>query len=487
MIKKQIEKLINKALGELNAPDFSVEIPTNKNHGDYSTNIAMVLARQLKKNPMQIAEEIAKKIKSNNFKKIEPVKPGFINFFLSEKYLQKQLKTILKKDYKNLKLQKKKINVEFISANPTGPLTLGNGRGGFAGDVLANVLKKAGNKTIKEFYINDKGKQIENLKKGEYKGETRTASQIQKANKKVIEKKLKINFDVWFSEKSLYKNKEIDKALKYLEKNNLTYQKEGALWFKTTKFGDDKDRVLIKENGKPAYFLSDVAYLKNKFERKFSKLIIILGADHHGYVGRMKAAVEALGHEKEQLDFILVQLVKLIENGKEKKMSKRAGIFIELEELVNEVGLDVARFFFLQRAANSHLLFDLELAKKKSQENPVYYVQYANARICSILKRAKVKPGESFDNLNNSLELDLIKQLLKYEEIIQTVAEDYQVQRLPQYSIELAELVHRFYHECPVLSGDKEFVKSRLSLLLAVQKILKDVLGLMGISAPSKM
>ena len=482
MTRDEIRKILEKT-SKVKALDFSIERPKETLHGDYSSNIVMILASQMKKSPMEIASAFAKAMADKGmFEKIKVAGPGFINFFLSKDYLQKQIGKI---DYPNIG-KKQKVNVEFISANPTGPLTLGNARGGFMGDALANVFKKAGFDVTREFYINDRGKQIEDLKKGLYKGEKRTLSQIQKENQKFITDKkegLNIKFDVWFSEKSLYKNKEVDKIIAYLKKKKLTYEKDGAVWFKTTKFGDDKDRVLIRENGEETYFASDVAYLKNKFNRGFKKLIIFVGADHHGYVKRIKAAAQALGYKKEQVDFIVMQLVTL----KEGRMSKRAGIYIKLEELINKVGLGAARFFFLQRAANSHLIFDLELAKKKSKENPVYYVQYAHARISSILRKSKIKPGKNFDKLKEKEELDLIKQLIRLPEVVEDIAKDYQVQRLPQYAVELAESFHRFYQECPVLTKDKELTKARLGLIKTVQAALKETLDLMGISAPLKM
>jgi len=492
-MRDEIEKLIEKAIKELGfkVPKVLVEEPREKTHGDYATNVAMMIAGKAKKDSMQVAEMIETKVKSNIIEKVEIVKPGFINFFVSKEYLQKQAEEILKKKEKfgNLKIGKKqKINVEFISANPTGPLTLGNGRGGFCGDVLSNVLEKAGYNVFREFYINDQGKQVEDLKKGLYRGEKRTALQIQKENQKFITKKLKIKFDNWFSEKSLYKNKEVDKVLAYLRKKKLTYKEEGALWFKSTKFGDDKDRVLIKKSGDYTYLASDIAYLKNKFGRKFDKLILFWGADHHGYIGRMKAAVETLGYKKEQIDFIIFQMVQLIEKGKQVRMSKRAGTYVALEELIDEVGLDVARFFFLIRGYGTHLNFDLSLAKEKSEKNPVYYVQYAHARICSILRKAKIKPDiRSLNELKEKSELDLIKQLIRFEEIIEDISKDYQVQRVPQYAIDLAESFHKFYKDCRVLTDDKKLSQARMSLILATQIVLKNILDVMGINAPSKM
>ena len=495
MIRDEIRKLIKMAVKNLGAklPDFSVERPEREEHGDYSTNVALLGDKLLKKSSMEAAELIKSKIKNNIIEKIEVVKPGFINFFISKEYLQRQGTEFLKKELGSLlpKIGRgKKINIEFISANPTGPLTLGNGRGGFCGDVLANVLEKAGYKVCQEYYINDRGKQIEDLKKGFYKGEKRTASQIQKDNQKVITKKLKIKFDVWFSEKSLYKKKEVDKTLNWLKKKKLTYEKEGALWFKSTKFGDDKDRVLIKKDGEKTYLASDIAYLKNKFERGFDKLIFFWGADHYGYIARLKAAAEALGYKKEQLTVVLMQLVKLFKDGQEFRMSKRTGNYVELEELIDEVGLDAARFFFLTRASNTHLNFDLDLAKEKSEKNPVYYVQYANARISSILHKAQNNfqfPISNFQLLNHNSELALIKQLIRSPEIIEDTASDYQVQRLPQYAIDLADAFHQFYENCRVISENKELSQARLSLILATQSVLKNTLNLMGISSPEKM
>lgn len=519
MVRDEIRKLIKKAGKDLGAklPEFSVERPREREHGDYATNVAFVGAKLLQKTPMELAEMIRSKIKSNIFDKIEITRPGFINFFLSKEYLQKQVSEILKKKVYPVKssLPSKivpkailpgqagispkaklfnRVNVEFISANPTGPLTLGNGRGGFCGDVLSNVLEAIGYNVTREYYINDRGKQIEDLKKGLYKGEKRTVSQIQKENQKVITKKLKIKFDVWFSEKSLYKRKEVDKILNWLKRKKLAYEKEGALWFKSTKFGDDKDRVLVKADEEKTYFASDVAYLKNKFERGFDKLIFFWGADHYGYLDRMKAVVQALGYKKEQTDFIIMQLVRLFEKGKQIRMSKRTGTYVTLEELIDEVGLDVARFFFLTRSAGSHLNFDLSLAKEKSEKNPVYYVQYAHARICSILAKANgfgrrtSKNGRATSKLLvHPSELALIKQLVRFLEIIEDIAKDYQVQRLPNYALDLVGAFHKFYEDCRVISGNKELSSSRLSLLLATQKVLKNTLDLMGISAPSKM
>lgn len=513
MAREEIKNLIEKAVKSLYRKEVvvSIERPTEMTYGDYATNVAIVL----KKNP----QEIACTVKSVILEKVE-VKDGFINFFLSKEYLQKQVGEILKQKDKfgQLKIGKKqKVNVEFISANPTGPLTLGNGRGGFCGDVLSNVLIKTGFETEREYYINDTGEQVKKLGhsvlgnseavyKGNYiedlrkkvKGEN--AEEVgEKAAEIILEEmikptvnKMKIRFDTWFSEKALYQKKEVNKALDFLKKEDLSYKKERALWFKSTKFGDDKDRVLIKADGEPTYFLSDTAYLKNKFKRGFKILFFFWGADHFGYINRIKAAAEALGFNKENVRIIIMQLVRLIQRGQEVKMSKRAGTYVTLDELIDEVGLDVARFFFLTRSPDTHLNFDLDLAKQQSERNPVYYIQYAHARICSILRKCgkseiRNAKTENLKLLNHPSELELIKQLIRLPEIIGDTAKDYQVQRLPQYAVDLATVFHQFYRDCRVLTEARPLQEARIGLILATRIVLENTLNLMGISAPEKM
>lgn len=539
MIRKEIVQLIEKSIKELQKakklPDFEiseilVEKPEEKSHGDYATNIAMTIGRLVKKNPSEVAEKLRCTIQDTKYKildRIETAAPGFINFFISKEYLQKQVEEILKQKDKfgNLKIGKgKKINVEFISANPTGPLTLGNGRGGFCGDVLANVLDKAGYEVEREYYINDVGEQIKKLghsvigdKEAVYRGlyveelrmrlvgaSVKEAEEVGRKSAEIIlgetikpqVLKMGIEFNVWFRESELYKKKEIDKILEELERKNLSYKKEGALWFQSTKFGDDKDRVLVKADGEKTYLASDIAYLKNKFKRGFDKLIYFFGADHYGYVGRIKAAAEALGFKKEQVEMIIMQLVRLIEGGKEMKMSKRTGFYVTIDELIGEVGLDVARFFFLARSPDTHLNFDLDLAKQQSEKNPVFYVQYAHARIRSILRKSEIPASPSggrnskFENLElltHPSELSLIKQLIRLPEIIEDTVEDYQVQRLPQYALDVATVFHQFYRDCRVISEEKALTQARLSLVSATGIMLKNTLNLMGISAPEKM
>ena len=529
-MKEEIKKLatnalinLKKDLGDFEIPEIIIETPKIAEHGDYSCNVAMILAKKLGKNPNEIAKNICENINTclarSNKRLIEKAEAvgGFINFNLTNKYLHNQLTKILKQkdNFGKLKIgENKKINIEFISANPTGPLTLGNGRGGFGGDVLAKILTKAGYKVTKEYYINDTGNQIkmlghsvlkdsEAVYKGEYieelnkKIKGKSVEDIgEKASKIILEKmikpsikKMSIKFDVWFSEKSLYKNKEVDKTIEELKNKGFTYESEGALWFKSKDIGDDKDRVLIRADGIKTYFASDLAYLKNKFKRKFNKLFFFLGADHYGYLARLKAGATALGYNKENLETITMQLVRLFENGQEVRMSKRSGIYVTIDELIDEVGLDVARFFFLSRTSNTQFNFDLNLAKEKSDKNPVFKIQYAYARICSILKKSKkIKPNnKKLELLKEPAEIELLKQIIKLPEIIETTSQDYQTQRLTQYALDVSDNFHSFYENCKVISDNSNLTSARISLITATKIVLKNTLDLMGISSPEKL
>lgn len=534
MIREEIKDLIEKSIKELQKegvffdfqiPEIKIEVPEEKNYGDYATNIGMQLSSLIKKDSKVIARDIVEKIfldknlyikAKSIFDKLDSNKmiagPGFINFFLKKEYIQGQVGEIIKQREKfgQLKIGKKqKLNVEFISANPTGPLHIGNGRGGYCGDVLAEVLKKAGYNIFREYYVNDMGRQAEYLEnslnnrepsyKNSYIDELKNkgVKNIKEAIEFVVEKikqtteRMGIKFDIWFYESELYEKGETDKILDFLKKNNLTYEKENALWFKSTKFGDDKDRVLIKKDEKQTYFLSDIAYLQNKFKRGFDYLIFFWGAEHHGYINRLKSVAEALGYKKDSVRPIIMQLVKLVEKGQEVKMSKRTGTYVTIDELIDEVGEDIARFFFLTRTAGSHLIFDMDLAKEQSEKNPVCYIQYAHARICSILRKSQ-NSEFSINNLgllNHSRELELIKKILQLPEVIKDCARDYQLQRIPQYALELANAFHQFYDnpECKVLTDDENLKEARLNLVLATQIVLKNTLDLMGISAPEKM
>ncbi len=529
MIRQIIKELIKKSIKNFNLAEIKeikVEHPEEKTRGDYATNIAIVITKQVGKNPLEIAEIISNQLLIINkrlklFEKVEAVSPGFINFFLSKEYLQKQITEILKLNgkFSRLKIGKrKKVNIEFISANPTGQLHLGHGRGAFFGDCLANVLEKADYRVVREYYINNakessqikelgktalgKGTtyltpylktQILNLKskfkktKNEGEAGFLLTQEIQKDVKNFIVEKLKIKFDNWISEENLYKKNEISKIYKWMKKKDLIYKKEGAEWGKTSKFGDKKDWVIIRKNGEPTYLLSDIAYHKDKIYRKFDKIIDIWGADHQGHVSKIKAAVKMLGF-KGDLDILISQVVRL----KGGKISKREGNVVTLRWLIDEVGLDAARFIYLTKSLDTQMEFDVNLAKEKSNKSPVYYCQYAHARICSILRKygklpIKITNTQNLKLLNHSSELFLIKQLIKFPEIIEDTTKDYQVQRLSQYTISLATSFHQFYRNCRVISNDKKLTQARLSLALAVKIILENTLSLMGISSPEKM
>jgi len=534
MLRQEIRELIRDAIEQakeekllpgFELPEILVERTGDEKFGDYSTNIAMKIAGLVKKSPTEAAENIKNQIsniKNNIFEKVEIASPGFINFFVPERHLQKMAVKILeeKENFGGLNIGKgKKVQVEFISANPTGPLTVGNSRGGVIGDVLSNVLAKDGWQVTREYYFNDAGGQIDVLGHSvlkddlaEYKGEyiDKLYEELdsgdyreigKKAAKVLIEKikettqKMGINFDVWFAEdRDLREKGKVNEIIAWLKEKDLAYEKEGALWFKSTAYGDDKDRVLVRSNGEPTYFAVDCAYHKNKFaDRKFDKVINIWGADHHGDMSRVKGFVKALGYE-EKFDILIHQFVRVLKDGKEVKMSKRAGNYVAVEDLLEEVGKDVYRFFMLQYSADTHMDFNLDLAKEQSEKNPVYYVQYAFARMHSILAKCKVQSSkfkvadQNLKLLNHEAELKLIKQLVRLPEIIEDTAKDYQVQRLPQYALDLVRAFHKFYEDCRVIDKkDSDLTQARLALVEATRIVLKNTLDLMGISAPESM
>ena len=511
--RNEIKKLLQKAVKQLYKKDIEIKIdrPTEPAFGDYSSNIAMIL----KKDP----KEIAGKIKSDILESVE-VKKGFINFFISKKYLQKQAEEILKKKEKfgNLDIGKgRKVDIECICANPTGELHIGHGRGAFLGQTLSNIFERAGFKVFRSHYANDAknssqirelGKtalgqgttylnkyleeKIKSLKSGIDKSKNEKeagfllAQSVQKDIKEFIEKKLKIKFDFWISEeKDLYEKGKIDKIYNWLKSKNLVYEKDKAQWLKTSSFGDAKDWVIVRETGDFTYLLPDIAYHKDRFDRKYDKMINIWGADHQAHVNKIKAVSRILNY-KGELVFLITQVVRL----KGEKMSKRKGKVITLNWLINEAGSDAVRFIYLMKSMDTQMEFDVSLAKEQSEKNPVYYVQYAHARICSILRKMqhdKLKSSVDLKLLNHDSELNLIKQLIKFPEIIEDTSNDCQVQRLPQYALDLAFSFHRFYRDCRVISEDKALTGARLGLSLASQIVLKNVLSLMGVSAPEKM
>jgi arginyl-tRNA synthetase len=413
----------------------------------------------------------------------------------------------------------KKIQVEFISANPTGPLTVGNGRGGFFGDVLGNVLEKSGYEVEKAYYVNDYGNQILSLGhsvlkdadakySGEYidnlaknfKDETDAYAIGKKSAKMILDNLIKktvenlnIEYDEWFSETMLYEDGTVEKVIDLLKKNDFTYEKDNALWFKSSQFGDERDRVIIKSDGSKTYLAGDLAYHKYKFEnKKFDKVINVWGSDHFGDVPGLMAGIEAMGYGKNRLDIPLLQFVTVMKDGKPVKMSKRLGTAVTMDDLLDELSVDVIRFFFLQKSANTHLNFDINLAREQSDKNPVFYIQYAYARISSILKAGeinekKMKNIKNIDLLTHEKEILLMREILKFKDVIEDTANDYQVHRLPQYALGLAAAFHQFYNDCYCLVEDEDLREARLGLLVVTKIALNNVLNIMGVSAPDKM
>jgi len=509
LIKNEIKKAVRET-------DFDVF--KSEKFGDYSTNAAMILAKELKKNPMEVANELKEhllKSKNNLFEKIEVAGPGFINFWLSERALKIGLKNALSP----FKKKKEKIQLEFISANPLGPLHIGHGRNAFYGNALANVLKTFGYNVYREFFINDskESNQIRELGKtalgkgtsyltddlklkikkfsknikdlSEPEAGYFLALEIQKENEKFITETLGIKFDRWFSEeRDLRAKNEFLKTLNLLKRKNLVYEKDGALWLKTTQYGDDEDRVLIRSSKDITYFLSDIAYHINKFKRGFNKVINIWGADHQGHVKRMMA-VKKMFSWKGDLDILICQLVTLKEGDEIKKMSKRAGTIVWLKDLIEEVGLDVAKWFCLEKSISTHMEFDMQLAKERSEKNPVFYVQYANARMNGIISKSKFstfnfRPKYNLQNPDIQ-ERNLVLRLVQFPEVIGDTARDYQVHRLTNYAYELAYAFSLFYRDVRIIGSQRE--KELLSLVAITQKILQNTLNILGISTPQKM
>lgn len=524
-IKMVIGKAIRKRYGEIDAP-FSVEVPENPEYGDYASNAAMVLGRSLGRSPIDIANLLKGELDGDKWR-IVIVKPGFINFFLNDAALFSELAKILKdkNKYGRGKTKKEKIQVEFISANPTGPLTLANGRGGFLGDVLSNILEFSGYKIEREYYINDTGNQIimlgkslsaaagfipteENFYKGGYVREWAEKNSVKvkkySANPlklgqlvaedflavtmKMIKAKSAIHFDRWTSEeRDIHKKNFVKKALKIFNSKKLTYKKDGATWLKTTDFGDDKDRVLITSDGYPTYFAADAGHYLETKTRGFDKKINILGPDHYGYVKRIQAAAKIIGFKKSEV--IVTQAIRLTRSGEEVKMSKRGGTFVAFEDLIDEAGIDAARFFFLERSPDTHIDFNLDLAREQTKNNPVFYVQYAHARMKSIFRKSgNINKGSA--NLNLLIEQEekiIIRNLIRFPEIIEDIGRDYQVQRLIRFTLDLARSFHNLYEKCRIITDEKKLTAARLKLLAAAQIVLGNSLDLLGINAPEQM
>ncbi len=555
---EQIRRLISSSLktafdlnelAQADIPDFTVEIPADRSHGDFAANVAMVSAKIFRSAPVKIAQTILSHIDLTGsfFSKVEIAGPGFINFFLSPSWFAHVVSAALEEKENFGKTnygQGKKVMVEFVSANPTGPMHMGNARGGALGDCLAAALDAAGYDVTREFYINDAGNQIEKFGAslearycqhflGEeafqfpedgYHGDdikahaanfaeifgdaylnstererrdalVAYALPINIANLKRDLGKYRITYDVWFHEKNLHDDGSVNNVISILREKGLTYSKDGALWYKASSFGAEKDEVLIRANGAPTYFAADIAYHFNKFAvRGFDTVINVWGADHHGHVARLKGAMDAIGLDGSKLDIVLMQLVRLTQNGEAVRMSKRTGKAITLTDLLEEIPIDAARFFFNMREPGSRLDFDLGLAAEQSSQNPVYYVQYAHARICSILKNLAaqgVAPAEvsskQLELLTDPSELELILQTARFPSIVIDAAQNRDPAKITKYSIDLASLFHKFYNSCRVNCDDPELTQARIALCIAVRTTLKNILSMLKIDAPEVM
>ncbi|HQC17886.1 MAG TPA: arginine--tRNA ligase [Smithella sp.] len=546
-----MENALNRArqkgeLPDVHLPYPEVEPPANREHGDYAANAAMILASQMKQNPRKIAQTILENIVDNEqiIEKAQIAGPGFINFFLKENVWHRAMKVIEEQNDRYGRLdsgQGKNVQVEFVSANPTGPLHIGHARGAVVGDVIAGLLHAAGYNVSREYYINDAGNQMNNLGRsvllryreicghpiefpencyqGDYIKEIARDILRQEGEKyleseesvaipyftavagKTILDEIKVDlkdfgvvFDEYFSEKELYKDDGVNQLLHDLRRKGFIYSEGETLWFKSTAFGDEKDRVVIRQNGDPTYFAADIAYHHHKYSRGFDMLIDVWGADHHGYMPRLWAGIQALGYDKPSLKIILVQLVNLLRAGEPVAMSTRSGEFVTLREVLDEVGRDAARYNFLMRRSDSHLDFDLELAKKQSSENPVYYVQYAHARICSIIRTAKerdialpVYSDIESAVLKEADEMILIKMLVRYPELISGAANALEPHRITFYLNELAGVFHSYYNKYKVVSDDATLTAARLFLVMMVKIVLQNALNILGVNAPEEM
>ncbi len=530
IIKEKIAKILS-----LNIDEVNLEVPANDKNGDYSSNICLKKSKVLGKNPMDIAQTLKESIIDENIEKIEIAPPGFINFFLKKDYLYNNILEIIDKKENYAKMDKNniKVNLEYVSANPTGILHLGHARGACYGSSLANIMKKAGYDVTREYYINDAGNQMNNLGisiKERYKELLGLDSNLPEDGyhgKEIIEiaqqlkekyndtlldrdinyfkkeglnillnkikkdlKDINIEFDVWTSEQSLYDANKIDNVLNILKNSNKTYEKEGALFLKTTDYYDDKDRVLIKTDGTYTYFLPDIAYHNDKYQRGYDIIIDVLGSDHHGYINRLKSSMEILNNKSEKLEIKILQMVRLIKDGKEFKMSKRTGNSITIKDLEKMIGKDALRYFYVTKSLDTQMDIDVDVATQKNNENPVYYIQYAHARICSILKSAKEKNiglSKTFRTIDNTYAYYIMKKLYYYKETIKVSAEKRLPHMITNYIYELASLFHSYYAQEKIITEDYEYSSERITLLSAINIILEDALNLIGVSAPNKM
>lgn len=538
-IKKELQQIIKASLDKINInldePDIIIETPKDELHGNYSTNVSLILAKKLHKNPIEIANEIKNNINSKILEKIEVAPPGFINFYLTKDKLYEEINKIIteNKSYgKNNTGNNLKINIEYVSANPTGILHIGHGRGATYGDNLSRIMSFCGYDVTREYYINDAGNQMNNLgisikerykevcgleysipEDGYHGKEIITiANSIYESYKdskldadieffkqeglnilmQQIKKDLdtfRVNFDVFTSEKSLYDRGLVEKVLNSFKKNNECYIEDGALWLRTSNHGDEKDRVIVKNDGNYTYLLPDIAYHANKIDRGFDKLIDVLGSDHHGYVDRLKGSLEILGYDSSILDVKLLQMVRLLQNGEEIKISKRTGKTITLTDLIDEVGVNATRYFFASKSLDTQMDFDMSLAIKNSNENPVYYIEYANARITSILNNYKqeIKPIKNFHTITEPIAYTIMNKLLNFTDTVVSASVKQQPHIICNYVYELATLFHSYYSSEKFITEDEEYTRERMALLKAIKIVINNSLNLIGIIPREQM
>jgi arginyl-tRNA synthetase len=528
-------------------PKVLLERPKERSHGDFATNVAMILSKHLKASPREIAEEVVRRLELDKglVKKVEVAGPGFINFFIADEVILGNLLEVRKAgmDYGRNDMGKgKKVQVEFVSANPTGRITAGNARGAALGDCIANILSFSGFDVHREYYINDVGTKIlllwksvnarfreilglpSDFPEGGYRGEyvwDLARYIMEKVGRDYIEmeegeqwkvfldlviplilswieedlRNFGVVYDTWFSERTLHESGEVSKVIEILRENGYVYEADGAVWFASTKFGDDKDRVLVRKDGSPTYLASDIAYHKNKLDRGFERIINIWGADHQGHVLCTKAAIQALLYDPDALEILIYQLVTFVSGKKGKRMSKKSGEFITLSELIEELGKDVARYFFVMRTADAHLEFDLELAKSQSMENPVYYIQYAHERAVNILKFAKEERGIDIDGIEDvdlSLlrepeEMEISRMIFEFPDVVEGAARTLEPHRIARYLEEISGVFHSYYNRCRVVTEEIELSKARLVLTDSLRTVLSTGLSLLGVSAPERM
>lgn len=542
LLDKAIEEMMKESGVEAALPEYTIETPNNPDHGDFAANAAMKSAKIFRTKPMDIAEKLIEKISHPMIKDAQAVMPGFINFFIDSGFYHDIVKQAATDDsfFTSDMGKKRKTMVEFVSANPTGPLHVGHGRNAAYGDSLAKILAAAGFDVYTEYYVNDAGNQMNNLGKSiyvrymeltgkemefpedGYKGEyivdiakelhgeygnkiaempEKEGTEIcfQKGLKDITDniantlKNFKVDMETYFSEKSLYENGDVPASLDYLKERGFIYEQDGALWFKSTDFGDDKDRVVKRSNGEYTYFASDIAYHKNKFDRGFQTTIDVWGADHHGYVKRLSSAIEAIGYEDREFAVSLIQMVNLVNAGERISMSTRGGTFIELDELIEDVGSDAARYFYTMRDYEAQFDFDIALAKKRESDNPVYYIQYGHARVQSVLRKAE-EDGIAYelctglDRLDSKEELELIKKIYDYINVLEQAARNRQPHRIGYYLQELASMFHSYYFNNKMLNEeDKDLTSARITLAKAVGNTIRNGLSLLGVSAPDRM